>query len=95
MSVSAPPSETGQSAFQKIVAKLEADPLTDWSKVENEALRQHLSDMNNVTLNAVVETEEDNDAFRFLVTAEDAARGPIRRMVMGHVTSRGIGLERA
>lgn len=51
------PRETGQSAFaaiQEIVAMLEADPKTDWSKVDIEALRQHLIDMNNVTLGAVV-----------------------------------------
>ena len=31
---------------------LEADPNTDWSKVNLEALRQHLIDMNEVTLKA-------------------------------------------
>ena len=65
MSATTLPSETGQSAIQEILPKLEADPRRDWSKVEIEALRQHLIDMNNVTLNAVVETGEDGDAFRF------------------------------
>jgi len=38
----------GQDAFgaiQEIVQILDADPKTDWSKVDLEALRQHLIDM--------------------------------------------------
>ena len=45
----------GQDAFgaiQEIVRILAADPTTDWSKVNLEALRQHLIDMNDVTLKA-------------------------------------------
>ena len=47
----------GQDAFaaiQEVVEILTADPKTDWSKVNIDALRQHLIDMNNVTLNAKV-----------------------------------------
>jgi hypothetical protein len=43
------PTTPGQDAFgavQEIVGILEADPNTDWSKVNLEALRQHLIDMN-------------------------------------------------
>lgn len=50
----------GQEAFgaiQEIVNILEADPSTDWSKVDLEALRQHLIDMNEVTLHATVATK--------------------------------------
>jgi hypothetical protein len=49
------PTLPGQDAFgaiQEIVRILEADPGTDWSKVDLEALRQHLIDMNDVTLRA-------------------------------------------
>jgi len=49
------PKEPGQDAFgtiQEIVQILEADPKTDWSKVNLEALRQHVIDMNEVTLKA-------------------------------------------
>ena len=45
----------GQDAFgtiQEIVRILEADPTTDWSKVNIAALREHLIDMNEVTLHA-------------------------------------------
>ncbi len=49
------PTMPGQDAFgaiQEIVRILEADPKTDWSKVNLEALRQHLIDMSEVTLKA-------------------------------------------
>ncbi len=35
--------------IQEVVQKLEADPKTDWSKVDLEALRQHLLDMKAFT----------------------------------------------
>src|SRR5437879_13280128 len=47
----ATPTMPGQDAFgaiQEIVQMLEADPKTDWSKVDLEGLRQHLIDMNEV-----------------------------------------------
>ena len=49
------PTMPGQDAFgavQEIVRILEADPKTDWSKVNLEALRQHLIDMSEVMLKA-------------------------------------------
>src|SRR5271167_2194275 len=49
------PTMPGQDAFgaiQEIVQILQSDPKTDWSKVDLEALRQHLIDMNKVTLKA-------------------------------------------
>src|SRR5579884_926245 len=47
MHASGTPSLPGQGAFgaiQEIVRSLDADPNTDWSKVDLEALRQHLID---------------------------------------------------
>jgi hypothetical protein len=87
------PSETGQSAFaaiQEIVAKLEADPATDWSKVNIEALRQHLIDMNAVTLNAMVQTELRPDVRKFIVSGEGRVVLSIQRMLTGpgHAPSR-------
>lgn len=55
------PTEAGQAAFAtiaEIVAILTADPATDWAKVDIEALRQHLIDMDNVTLRAAVSVEQ-------------------------------------
>ena len=54
------PAQPGQGAFaaiQEIVGILEADSSTDWSKVNIEALRQHLIDMDNVTLRSEVKSE--------------------------------------
>ena len=48
-----PLTEPGNDAFaaiQEAVDKLMADPKTDWGRVDLEALRQHLVDMNNFTL---------------------------------------------
>ncbi len=49
-------------AVQEIVEILEADPATDWSKVDIDALRQHLIDMDNVTLHAAGESREPDAA---------------------------------
>ena len=49
------PTETGQSAFAviaEIVAILDAEPNIDWSSVYIDALREHLIDMDELTLRA-------------------------------------------
>lgn len=83
--------EGGQSAFaaiQEIVAQLMADPTTDWSRVDIEALRQHLIDMDNVTLRARVGVEEIEGGARFEATSEDAAvTRSIRAMVPAHAAT--------
>lgn len=51
------PTLPGQAAFgaiSEIVGILKQDPSTDWSKVNIEALRQHLIDMDEVTMRAAV-----------------------------------------
>lgn len=48
----APLSMPGNEIFgtiQEVISKLQADPSTDWSKVDLEALRQHLLDMKAFT----------------------------------------------
>lgn len=80
--------EPGQSAFaaiQEVVATLIADPDTDWSRVNIEALRQHLIDMDNVTLRAEVVTEALPGGAQFRVTAKDAdVVRSIQTMVSAH-----------
>jgi hypothetical protein len=66
------------------VAILEADPRTDWSKVNIDALRLHLIDMNNVTLGAEVKNEQIEGGMRFSVTGAGAVTDSIRRMVEAH-----------
>jgi hypothetical protein len=87
--------EGGQSAFsaiQEIVSRLMANPETDWSRVDIEVLRQHLIDMDNVTLRARVRVQEVEEGARFEVTSENAAvTGSIRAMVPAHAeTSDGV-----
>lgn len=83
--------EGGQAAFaaiQEIVARLMTDPGTDWARVDVEALRRHLIDMDNVTLRASIQTEPVADGARFRVTASDpAVTASIRAMVPAHVAT--------
>lgn len=84
------PTQPGQAAFaaiQEIAEILEADPKTDWTKVDIEALRQHLIDMNNVTLAAEVKSEPTEGGMRFTVTGPGAVRDSIRRMVAAHAAT--------
>jgi len=87
---SSQPKEPGQAAFAalaEIVAILDRDPATDWSKVDIEALRQHLIDMNNVTLGAEVAASPAPGGMRFAVTGAPAVEASIRRMVTAHAAT--------
>ena len=88
-------SEPGQGAFaaiQEIVEILESDPTTDWSKVDIEALRQHLIDMDNVTLRAEVKSEAIDGGMRFTVSGSGPVKDSIQRMVIAHAaTMNGAG----
>jgi hypothetical protein len=84
------PTEAGQGAFaaiQEIVELLEADPATDWSKVDIEALRRHLIDMDNVTLRADVKAEPVDGGMRFTVTGAGPVKDSIQRMVAAHAAT--------
>jgi hypothetical protein len=84
------PVQPGQAAFaaiQEIVALLEADPTTDWAKVDIEALRRHLIDMDAVTLHAAVSSEAVEGGLRFTVNGEGPVRDSIRRMVAAHAAA--------
>jgi len=86
----AAPKESGQSAFaaiQEIVEILEADPKTDWSKVNIDALRAHLIDMNNVTLGAQVASEAMEGGMRYSVTGAGPVSDSIRRMLLAHAAT--------
>lgn len=90
-----PPGESGQAAFAaiaEVVARLDADPTTDWSKVNLEGLRQHLIDMDRVTLRSTVATRQVPGGFTADVTGEGETVGAIRRMLTAHaaqVTTEG------
>lgn len=58
----APLTKPGNEIFgtiQEVIQKLEADPNTDWSKVNLEALRQHLLDMKAFTEEVAVVSREN------------------------------------
>jgi hypothetical protein len=78
----------GQDAFgaiQEVVQILEADPTTDWSKVNINALRQHLVDMNEVTLRAAAAERVIDNRFEITVTGEGRTLEAIKRMIPAHV----------
>jgi hypothetical protein len=79
--------EPGQGAFaaiSEVVAALMADPATDWSRVNINALREHLLDMDDVTLRSSVRTEEIPGGARFTVTGQGRTVEAIQRMTMAH-----------
>ena len=80
----ATPTMPGQDAFgaiQEIVRILEADPKTDWSKVNLEALRQHLIDMSEVTFKADAVTTLIDGGIEVTVTGTGRTVEAIQRMV--------------
>jgi hypothetical protein len=89
------PIRSGQAAFgaiQEVIEILEADPTTDWSKVDIEALRRHLVDMDNVTLRAEVKSEPVEGGMRFIVSGVGPVKDSIQRMVTAHAaTMSGAG----
>ncbi|WP_404415146.1 hypothetical protein LG277_00405 [Vreelandella aquamarina] len=78
----------GQDAFaaiQEIVTILQEDPQTDWSRVDINALREHLIDMNRVTLEARVQSEEVEGGARHRISSDDTRTiAAIQRMVTAH-----------
>ena len=77
----------GQDAFgamQEVVRSLEADPKTDWAKVDLEALRQHLIDMDEVTLRADAAAKPIDGGLEIAVTGTGRTLAAIQRMVPAH-----------
>ena len=83
------PTSPGQAAFgaiSEVVRMLEADPNTDWSKVNVEALRQHLIDMDHVTLRSEVAQRVVPGGIQMDVTGTGRTLLAIRRMAVSHST---------
>ena len=86
------PAMAGQAAFgtiQEIVRLLEADPATDWSKVNVSALREHLIDMDEVTMRAAAAERTLDNGIEITVTGEGRTLSAIKRMVPAHVQELG------
>ena len=79
--------QSGQAAFAtltEVVRVLKADAATDWSKVNLEALRQHLIDMDDVTLRSSVVQRQVNGGLEMDVTGSGRTVEAIRRMLGMH-----------
>jgi hypothetical protein len=92
------PSQGGQAAFAaiaEVVAILEADSSTDWSGVDVERLRQHLIDMDEVTLNAIVTRQPISGGAVFEVTGQGRTVAAIHRVAAAHAAQGDGGLQYA
>jgi hypothetical protein len=81
------PKSPGQAAYgtiSEVVRLLEADPQTDWSRVNVEALRQHLIDMDDVTMRAAVAARDIPGGLEMRVTGTGRVADAIHRMVGDH-----------
>jgi hypothetical protein len=81
------PSFPGQAAFTtigEVVAILKADSSTDWSKVNLDALREHLIDMDDVVMHASVAKKNVAGGFEARVTGTGRTVQAIRRMLTNH-----------
>ena len=80
----APAGQDAYAALAAIVAMLEADSTTDWTKVNIEALRQHLIAMNDVTLGARSRQTSVPGGARMDVTGDGRVAESIRAMLHPH-----------
>jgi hypothetical protein len=81
------PGQDASGAIQEIVQILDADPQTDWSKVDLEALRQHLIDMNEVTLRAAAAATPVDGGIEVAVTGSGRTLVAIQRMIPAWATT--------
>lgn len=81
------PTQPGQAAFgaiSEIVRMLKADPNTNWDKVNIEALRQHLIDMDDVMMHAVVLQRNVPRGVELTVTGSGRTADAIKRIAVNH-----------
>lgn len=84
-----PPGQDAFGAIAEVVRRLEADPSTDWSKVNLEALRRHLVDMNEVVLRAEVRARPVPGGLAMDITGAARTARAIRAMVVPHAAELG------
>ena len=80
-------SEPGQGAFAaiaEVVRVLEADPDTDWSRVDIGGLRAHLVDMDRLVSDTVVVETALDDGLVARATGDTETVAALRRMVLAH-----------
>src|ERR1019366_7664042 len=64
------PAQSAYAAIGEIARILKADSTTDWSKVNLEALRQHLIDMDEVTMRSQVSQQPVPGGITMMVTGD-------------------------
>jgi hypothetical protein len=79
------PAQSAYAAIGEIVRILKADSTTDWSKVDLEALRQHLIDMDEVTMRSQVSQQPVPGGITMMVTG-DAKAGMLDMDPQYHAT---------
>lgn len=86
--------QPGQGAFaavQEAVELLRRDPSTDWARVDVDALREHLVDMDEVFTQAQVRYEPIPDGVRIRVRGPGRTGEAARRMVVDHARATPAG----
>jgi len=81
------PKEAGQDAFatiQEIIALLQNDADTDWSRVNITALREHLVDMNDLVLKSTANQRQVAGGLEMDISGEGRVRDAIGRMIPAH-----------
>ncbi|MCF7805330.1 MAG: hypothetical protein K9N46_09185 [Candidatus Marinimicrobia bacterium] len=87
--VTSPLTMPGNAVFgtiQEVIRELEADPNTDWSQVDLEALRQHLIDMHHFTINVEMLSKSNIDTGMKIIIAPTvpAAKQSLERVLDAH-----------
>src|SRR5579862_5251718 len=80
------PAQAAYAALGEVVRMLKADPNTDWSKVNLEALRQHFMDMDEVVLLADVTQVNVPGGLAMTITGTGRTAAAIKRMLQSHPT---------
>jgi hypothetical protein len=81
------PTFPGQDAFgaiQEIVNILEADPSTDWTRVDISGLRAHLVDMNLLVINALVSAKNIKGGLEVNISGQSRALLAIQSIIPAH-----------
>ena len=78
------PGQDAFAALQEIVRLLEADPATDWARVDLTALRTHLVDMAEVMLRAEAAERRVEGGIEVSATGQGRTLAALRRMVPAH-----------
>ena len=81
---SAPAGQAAFAVIADVVRQREADPATDWTRVDIERLRQHLIDMDEVMMRSSVRMTAVEGGARFTVRGAPKTAAAIQRMLTAH-----------